>query len=72
MKTSKEYNGHKNYNHWNVSLWINNDEGLYDLALSARKNTTNLDHAVIYFLESLNFSNIEKNSRWRPLFEKCN
>jgi hypothetical protein len=22
------YNGHKNWNHWNVSLWINNDEGL--------------------------------------------
>ena len=27
-----KYNGHKNYNHWNVSLWINNDEGLYNLA----------------------------------------
>jgi hypothetical protein len=26
------YNGHKNWNHWNVSLWINNDEGLYRLA----------------------------------------
>lgn len=34
MKTSnKPYNGHKNYNHWNVSLWINNDEGLYALAM---------------------------------------
>ncbi len=27
-----KYNGHKNYNHWNVSLWINNDEMLYELA----------------------------------------
>lgn len=27
-----KYNGHKNWNHWNVSLWINNDQGLYDLA----------------------------------------
>ena len=25
---SKPYNGHKNWAHWNVSLWINNDEGL--------------------------------------------
>lgn len=27
-----QYNGHKNWNHWNVSLWINNDEGLYRTA----------------------------------------
>jgi len=26
------YNGHKNWNHWNVSLWIHNDEVLYRLA----------------------------------------
>ena len=26
------FNGHKNWNHWNVSLWINNDEGLCNLA----------------------------------------
>ena len=26
------YNGHKNWTHWNVSLWIGNDEGLYNLA----------------------------------------
>lgn len=32
MAKSKPYNGHKNWNHWNVSLWINNDEGLYRLA----------------------------------------
>ena len=26
---TKPYNGHKNWTHWNVSLWINNDEGMY-------------------------------------------
>lgn len=24
-----KFNGHKNWNYWNVSLWINNDAGLY-------------------------------------------
>ena len=27
-----KFNGHKNWNHWNVSLWIDNDEGLYRMA----------------------------------------
>jgi hypothetical protein len=29
-----KFNGHKNWNHWNVSLWINNDENLYRQARS--------------------------------------
>ena len=29
------YNGFKNWNQWNVSLWINNDEGLYRMAKAA-------------------------------------
>ncbi len=32
MASTKTYNGHKNKTHWNVSLWINNDESLYRIA----------------------------------------
>lgn len=28
-----KYNGHRSWNAWNVSLWLNNDEGLYNWAL---------------------------------------
>jgi hypothetical protein len=33
MPATTEYNGHKNWTHWNVALWLGNDEGLYRLAL---------------------------------------
>lgn len=32
-----EYNGHPSYEHWNVSLWVNNDQGLYEIALESSR-----------------------------------
>ena len=32
---STEYNGWENYETWNVALWINNNQYLYDLAMEA-------------------------------------
>ena len=29
--TSKTYNGWKNYETWNIALWLQNDEGLYNM-----------------------------------------
>lgn len=29
------FNGYKNFNQWNVSLWLNNDEGLYRMMIRA-------------------------------------
>ncbi len=31
------YNGHKNWDYWNVALWIGNDEGLYNLAKECKR-----------------------------------
>ena len=37
MRNMATYNGHKNWNYWNVALWIGNDEGLYNLARGCKR-----------------------------------
>ena len=55
---SKTYNGHKNWNHWNVSLWINNDEGLYRMALFYARQRHDRKKAAKDLLEYLNENGI--------------
>lgn len=48
-----KYQGHKNWNHWNVSLWINNDEGLYNMARDYVRYSKNRTVAAHLMLDDL-------------------
>ena len=55
-KRNKMYNGHKNYNHWNVALWLFNDEGLYNKmvdAVRSRRRRYGLDGVARGLLHTL-------------------
>lgn len=41
-----KYNGHDSWAYWNVSLWLNNDEGLHDLTRRELKRARNKDEAA--------------------------
>lgn len=58
--TTKTYNGHKNWNHWNVSLWINNDEGLYRMALGYVRSCKPRSAAAFGMLSELRDMGITK------------
>jgi hypothetical protein len=47
------YNGHKNWNHWNVSLWLMNDEGLYLMVEQALNDLSSLDAVARYLAAQL-------------------
>lgn len=48
-----KFNGHRNWNHWNVSLWINNDEGLYRMARDCVRRSHTRDAAARVMLDML-------------------
>ena len=65
MAKSKMFLGHKNKTHWNVSLWINNDESLYRLALDFIAANTNRNDAarhMMLFLEQTGQAKIIGNT----------
>lgn len=64
---SKPYNGHKNWNHCNVSLWINNDESLYRAALQyVREFRGNKERAAREMLAELHRSGFTKTPDGAP------
>ena len=40
------YNGHQSWDHWNVSLWLSNDEFLYKQCMEVLKNHPNTSEAA--------------------------
>ena len=48
-----QYNGHRSWNAWNVSLWLNNDERLYNSMLHCIKETRNKRRAAQKMLSLL-------------------
>lgn len=47
------YNGHPSWEHWNVCLWIDNDEGLYQLAKDCAQRNWNITAAASDFIQSV-------------------
>jgi hypothetical protein len=47
------YYGYKNWTHWNVSLWINNDEWLYNEAHRCRRIARTKQQAAEMFFNEL-------------------
>ena len=60
------YNGHKNWNHWNVSLWINNTEDLYRQAQFCIQITSTKDNAARAFKKWLGEQGITRTSDGAP------
>lgn len=47
------YNGHKNYNAWNIALWLGNNESLYHLARWCIRTSDNRNQAARKMMEHL-------------------
>ena len=61
-----KFNGHKNWNHWNVSLWINNDEGLYLTAREFKRRYHTQENAARSLFNYLTDAQVTKTPDGAP------
>lgn len=61
-----KYNGHKNWNAWNVSLWVFNDGPLYGLARDCLSEFPTRDAAARGFIEILRESGVRETPDGAP------
>jgi hypothetical protein len=50
---SESYEGHSNWETWNISLWLNNDESMYNMALWICKENNALKMLEEYVFDLL-------------------
>lgn len=60
------YNGHKSWNHWNVFLWLSNDEGLYNMVRDCVRRSHTKDEAAQMILDCLHDGGIIKTPDGAP------
>lgn len=58
------YNGWKNYETWNVNLWLCNDENLYNLVVNYGKEVTYRDFAEQYLMLMLGSTTTPDGVAW--------
>lgn len=61
-----KYQGHPGWRSWNVSLWINNDEPLYRLALACVRLMPNRKRAAESMLQELHARGISQTPDGAP------
>jgi hypothetical protein len=61
---NETYNGWTNWETWNVSLWIGNDEGLYNLACETARNGGTYGDLVCSLLNDFGSKETPDGCKW--------
>ena len=54
------YQGHKDWGHWNVSLWMFNDVSLYNMAVRIASESDSYNAAARWYYETLQLMEMPK------------